>query len=150
MADGTTSPAACVRALGRGKIAATAFTFGQGYAQTRDAVMRRFLNELAKELFPNPMVEVKGSSDVDVVVGRQGQRLTVSLINTSGPHQSAPVIDEVSPVGPINLTIRQAARPAKVTLEPAGISLPFEYANGAIRVTVPRVEIHEIVVVENN
>lgn len=150
MADGTTAPAACVRALGRGKIAATAFTFGQGYVQTRDALMRRFLNELAKKLFPNPMVEVKGSSDVDVVVGRQGQRLTVSLINTSGPHQSAPVIDEVSPVGPINLTIRQAARPAKVTLEPAGISLPFEYADGAIRVTVPGVEIHEIVVVENN
>lgn len=149
MSDGTTRPAACVCDCGRGKIAATAFTFGQGYVDGRNAVMRRFLNDLARELFPDPLVEVKGSSDVDVVVGRQGGRLTVSLINTSGPHQSAPVIDEIPPVGPLDLTIRQATRPAKVTLEPAGISLPFEYQDGAIRVRVPRVEIHEIVVVEN-
>jgi hypothetical protein len=93
---------------------------------------------------------VKGSSDLDVVVGRQGGKLTVSLINTSGPHQSAPVVDAISPVGPLDMTIRQGSKPAKVTLEPAGISLPFEYEDGAIRVTVPRVDIHEIVVVEKN
>jgi alpha-L-fucosidase len=150
MSDGAAVPAAGICQLGRGKIAATSFTFGQGYGETRNDVMRRFLNDLARELFPSPMVEVKGSSDVDVVVGRQGDKLTVSLINTSGPHQSAPVVDAISPVGPIDLTIRQATKPAKVTLEPAGISLPFGYQDGAIRVTVPRVDIHEIVVVENN
>ena len=39
--------------------------------------------------------------------------------------------------------------PAKITLEPAGQPLPFEFRDGEIHVTVPRVDIHEIVVVEN-
>jgi hypothetical protein len=148
MSDGTTAPAAAIRSLGRGKIAATSFTFGQGYVDNRNVLMRRFLNDLSRELFPSPMVEVKGSSDVDVVVGRQGGKLTVSLINTSGPHQSAPVVDAIQSIGPLDVAIRQAARPTRVTLEPAGTSLPFEYRDSEIHLTVPSVGIHDIIVVE--
>jgi len=46
------------------------------------------------------------------------------------------------------VTIRQAAKPARITLEPTGTSLPFEHDSGEIRLTVPRVDIHEVLVVE--
>jgi len=140
--------AASIRESGRGKIAAVYFTFGQDYVTTRNNLSREFLNDLVRQLFPKPMVEVKGSSDVDVVVNRVGGKLAVNLVNTAGPHQSEPIVDSIPPVGPLDVTIRQAAKPAKVTLEPAGTVLPFEHRNGEIHLVVPRVDIHEIIVVE--
>jgi lysophospholipase L1-like esterase len=141
-------PAASLREFGRGKIAALYFTFGQDYGKTRNELSRRFLNDLVRQLFPRPMVEVKGTPDVDVVVNRLGGRLAVNLVNTAGPHQHEPVLDSIPPIGPLDITIRQAARPAKVTLEPNGTPLSFEHREGEIHLTVPRVAIHEILVVE--
>jgi hypothetical protein len=148
-ADKSTQPAAFVQEYGRGRIAATSFTFGQGYTDAQNSLMRRFLNDLSRQLFPKPMVEVTGSNDVDVVVNRQNGKLMVDLVNTAGPHRTQHVIDSIPPVGPLGVTIRQSMKPAKVTLEPVGTALPFEYRNGEIRLTVPRVEIHEIIVVDN-
>jgi len=143
----SSQPAASIGEFGQGKIAAVYFTFGQDYVNTRSSLSRQFLNDLARQLFPRPMVEVKGSSDVDVVVNRAGGKLAVNLANTAGPHQSEPIVDSIPPVGPLDVTIRQAAKPAKVTLEPAGTVLPFEHRNGEIHLVVPQVAIHEIIVV---
>jgi hypothetical protein len=46
------------------------------------------------------------------------------------------------------VTIRAAKKPAKVTLEPAGHMLPFTYFEGKIRVAVPQVAIHDMIVLE--
>jgi len=148
MADSSSQPAASVCEFGQGKIAAVYFTFGQGYVDARTDLARRFLNDLARELFPDPMVVVKGSRDVDVVVNRLNGKLMVNLVNTAGPHRTEPILDTIPPVGPLTVTIRHATNPTKVTLEPAGFSLPFEHHDGRIRCTVPHVEIHEIIVVE--
>ncbi len=147
-ADSPSQPAASVSEFGRGKIAAIYFTFGQGYVDARTVLARQFLNDLAHELFPDPMVEVKGSSDVDVVVNRLDGKLAVNLVNSAGPHRTEPILDSIPPVGPLDVTIRQAVRPTRVMLEPAGISLPFEYRDGEIHLTVPRVDIHDVIIVE--
>jgi hypothetical protein len=139
-----------VSEFGRGKIAATYFTFGQGYVKTRTDLMRQFLNDLVRELFPKPLVEVKGSRDVDVVVNRAAGKLAVNLVNTAGPHQREPVLDSIPPLGPLKVTIRQTAKPIRVRLEPAGVPLAFEHHDGEIRLSVPRVDIHEVIVVETD
>ena len=144
----TSQPAASITELGRGKIAATYLTFGQSYLSTRNPVARQFLNDLARQLFPKPMVEVRGSPEVDVVVNRLGNKLAVNLVNTAGPHQTEPILDAIPPVGPLTVTIRQPAKPARVTLEPAGKALAFDYRSGEIQLTLPRLEIHDIIVVE--
>jgi hypothetical protein len=147
-ADSPSQPAASIREFGRGKIAAVYFEFGRGYVNARTELARQFLNDLARELFPDPMVEVKGSHDVDVVVNRLDGKLMVNLVNAAGPHRTEPILDSIPPVGPLDVTIRHAAKPMKVRLEPAGVSLPFEHRDGRIHLTVPRVDIHEIVIVE--
>ncbi len=101
-----------------------------------------------RDLFPKPMVEVKGSSDVDVVVNRLGGKLAVNLVNTAGPHQTEPILDSIPPVGPLDITIRTPKEPARVTLEPGGQPLPFQYRDGEIQLTLPRLEIHSIIVVD--
>lgn len=146
-AASASQPAASVATLGRGRIAATCFTFGQAYHQAPTEAARRFLNDLVRQLFPQPMVEVTGSSDVDVCVARNHGKLLVNLVNTAGPHRTQSILESIPPVGPLAVTIRLPAKPAKVTLEPAGGPLAFEYRDGLVRLTVPQVAIHEAVVV---
>jgi hypothetical protein len=143
-------PAASITHLGQGRIAATYFSFSRGYLNQRSPQMRSFLNDLVRQLFPRPMVEVKGSPDVDVSVNRLRGKLAINLINSSGPHwdQQKPVFDSISPVGPLEIAIRTTTKPAKITLQPEDQALVFEYRDGVARLTVPRLEIHSVIVVE--
>ena len=75
--------------------------------------------------------------------------MLVHLVNTAGPHQTEPVVDAIPLVGPLTVTIRQSVRPSKITLEPVGKSLPFEFQNGLVRLTVPHLEIHDIIVLDS-
>ena len=132
---------------GRGKIACTSFS-GQTYLRQRPEPLRRALNDLTREVFPHPMVEVKGSNDVDVCVTRNHGKLLVNLINTAGPHRTQSILDTIPPVGPLDITIRLSHEPASVTLEPGARPLTCDYRDGQLRLTVPKVEIHEIVAVQ--
>lgn len=140
-------PAASIAKLGKGKIAATWFSFSQSYLKNRSAVSRDFLTGLVRELFPKPMLEVNGD-DVDVVLNRIDGKLAINLVNTSGPHASEPIIETIAPAGPINLLVRDIRKPKRVTLAPGGKPLPFEFRGGELTLTVPKVPIHEIVVIE--
>jgi hypothetical protein len=141
-------PGASIAELGKGHIAATYFAFGQGYSESPSDEARNFLNGLVRRLFPEPLVEVAGSHGVDVCVARNHGKLLVNLVNTSGPHRTQSIVESISPVGPLQVTIRQPAKPTKVTLEPAGQTLEFEYRDGAIQLTVPQIAIHEAIVIE--
>ena len=136
--------------LGKGRIAATYFSFSRGYLQARSPQMRSFLNHLVRQLFPGPMVEVRGSPDVDVSVNRLQGKLAINLVNASGPHwdQQKPLFDAIAPVGPLELAIRMAIKPAKITMQPEGQALAFEYRDDVARLSVPRLEIHSVIVVE--
>ena len=147
-ANAASWPAGSSAEFGKGKVAAIYFTFSQGYSKEGSKVARLFLNDLVKQLFPNPMVEVQGSSDVDVSIARNHGKLLVNLVNTSGPHQTTPIIQSIEPTGPIQVSIRLPAKPAKITLEPEGQSLPFTFEDGKVNVVVPKVDIHEILAVE--
>ena len=96
------------------------------------------------------MVEVKGSADVDVCVNRLHGKLTVNLVNISGPHWDTkkPLMESIEPVGPLEIAIRAPTKPARVTLQPEGQALAFEYREGVARLAVPRLEIHSILVIE--
>jgi hypothetical protein len=51
-------------------------------------------------------------------------------------------------VGPLQVKIRSAAQPAKVTLEPGGQPLSFNYHDGEVNLTVARLDLHRIIVIE--
>jgi len=143
-------PASSIASVGKGKIAATYFSFSRGYLNQRSPRMRAFLNDLTRQLFPAPMVEVTGSTDVEVSVNRLQGKLAVNLVNTSGAHWDTkkPLIDAIEPVGPLAISLRLAKKPAQVTLQPEGKALAFEYQDGVAHLTVPRLEIHSVFVVE--
>lgn len=149
-AKSAAQPAASITALGHGRIAATYCTFGRGYLNGRAAEVRQWFDVLVRQLFPQPMVEVKGSSNVDVAVMRQGARLAVNLVNTAGPHadHGKPIHSEIPPVGPLEIVIRTAKSPTRITWEPGRQPLEFAYRDGVVQLTLPKLEIHGVIVVE--
>jgi hypothetical protein len=142
--------AASIASYGKGKIAATYFNYGERYLHGANYVARDFLQALVQVLFPQPQVEVRGSHDVDVSLNRLDGKLMVNLVNTAGPHANANIFtfDEIPPLGPLEITIRCTAQPSSVTLQPEGQALPYAFENGEIRLTLPRLEIHSVIVVE--
>ncbi len=141
-------PAASIARLGRGCIAAVYADIGQVYSSDRSPAIRELVSDLADRLFQKPMVKVRGSGDVDVCLMRKDGRLLVNLINTSGPHQTAPVQEQIDPVGPLTVTIRLECKPRRITLEPEGKRLKYKYRDGEVSLDVPKVEIHSVIVVE--
>jgi hypothetical protein len=137
-----------VVALGKGKVAAIYFDFSEAYLKNRSAAFRGFLIDVVRRVFPKPKAEVTGSSNVDVVVNRIGGKLAINLVNTSGAHASEPITEAIDPVGPLGIVIRQERKPVKVTLEPGGHPIAFQFESGEVRLTLTKVEVHEIVVVE--
>ncbi len=146
---GPSETAASIAKLGKGKIAAVYFDCGITYNTCRTTVLRDFLNDLVKELFPKPTVEVEGSHLVDVSVMTKDGKLCVNLVNTAGTHANADyqTYDEIPPVGPLAITIR-TKKPKAIRRRPGNRKLKFTYAKGEAKLTIPRLEIHDIIVVE--
>lgn len=140
-------PAASIVTLGQGRIASTYFACGKVYQMARLELVRQFLSDLTRELFPSPLVEVRGSG-VDVCVARNHGKLLVNLVNTSGPHQTDSIQSSISPVGPVDITVRLGQPPASVTLEPGARSIATHYRDGQLRLNVPKVDIHDILVIQ--
>ena len=85
-----------------------------------------------------------------MAVNRVRGKLAINLVNTSGPHwdSNQSLIDAIAPVGPLKVSLRAATKPVRMTLEPRGQTIDFEYRDGKARCTVSRLGIHEVIVVE--
>jgi hypothetical protein len=102
-----------------------------------------------RKVLPEPIVEVTGAKDVDVSPRMLRGRLSIHLVNTSGPHADAPDggITEVKPVGPLTVSINLDQAPKSIIMQPEGTSLDITWANGRATVTLPRLGLYSILVV---
>jgi hypothetical protein len=142
--------AGAIRQLGKGRIAGVFLNSGARYLNGKVTVARDFLAGLVNNLFPAPLITLKGSHSVDVSLNRLNERLLVNLVNTAGPHDNPNVYvhDEILPLGPLQVTVRLAKKPARVAIRPSEQKLKVEYKNGLLSIIVPRLELHEILVIE--
>ncbi|MCE5308664.1 MAG: hypothetical protein LLG20_13580, partial [Acidobacteriales bacterium] len=96
-----------------------------------------------------PMVEVSGANSVEVVLRRKNGRFMVHLINTAGMTTSSDFQNNgaIPAVGPVKLKVKLAAAPTQVTVEPGARPLAGAWANGLWQAAVPRLTLHEIIVI---
>ncbi len=129
--------------VGSGQVAVLSQNVTSG--QLPASVVRSAVESLA----PGFVVNVNGCSTVDVSVRTtQHGRLAVHLVNTSGDHESAGIIESIDPIGPLTVAIRCQNHPRRVTLMPSGRALDYQYEEGEIRLTLDKVAIHDVIVVE--
>ena len=137
-----------IQSLGKGKIGVLPFPVGAEYEKNGDESLRKQVDAAVSRLFPNPLVEVSGSNWVDVSVSQLNGKRMVHLVNTSGDHRNAGIIRSIEPVGPLQISIRCDRKPSKITLQPAGKTCDFTYADGKAQVRIDSVEIYDILVIE--
>lgn len=58
------------------------------------------------------------------------------------------IIEDVIPLYNVEVKVKLSSKPERVYCAPKGEELDFEYTNGYVKVVVPRVEGHEMVVFE--
>ena len=147
---GSYHSAASIRQYGQGKIAAVYFDFGERYCNGKTTVARDFINGLARELFPRPLVAVTGSHNIDVCVNRINGKLAVNLVNTSGPHANKDVYvyDEIPPIGPVEIIVRDVSHANRVTIQPGGHTVEFQRQNDEISFVLPKLDIHQVIILD--
>lgn len=134
--------------LGKGTIGFLPVAIGEEYEKSGNQTLRKLLSGAVRTLFPNPLVEITGSTWVDVSVSQLKGKLMIHLVNSSGDHKSVGIIQSINPVGPLQLSIRCDRKPTKITLQPEGKNCDFFYTDGKVQVNVDKVDIYDIVVIE--
>jgi hypothetical protein len=95
-------------------------------------------------------VSVTGGGMLDVSYWRQDKSLTVHLVNLTNPMFLKGPIREILPVGPFEVTVSPPPG-VKITgarLLESGSKVAVKSSGGRIALTVPRVAVHEIIVLE--
>ena len=137
-----------MHSVGSGKLGLLPRAVGADYEKNADASLRKQLAAAVRALFPNPLVEVSGSPWIDVSISRLKDMRLVHLVNTSGDHKNAGIMEKIDPVGPLRVTIRCNERPSEITLQPAGKKCEFTFEDGKVTVNVDSVEIYDILVIK--
>ena len=98
---------------------------------------------------PQP-VEVEGPGLLDVTVWRQRDSMTVHLVNLTNPMMMKGPLRETIAVGAQRVRVRlpPQTRPRQVRLLTAAISPAVETSADALVVTVPSVDVHEVVAID--
>jgi hypothetical protein len=146
--SGTLKDTPTTSALGRGKIGFIPQNIGTAYLEGNREDIRELVNGTVRTLFPNPIVEVKGSPWVDVSASKLGNQTVIHLVNTSGDHKKSTYIEKVQPLPALDVAIRMDKKPSKVTLQPEGRALKFSYQDGKVKVKVNGVSIYDLLVLE--
>ena len=98
---------------------------------------------------PQP-VDVEGPGLLDVTIWRQRDSMTVHLVNLTNPMMMKGPLRETIPIGPQRVRVRlpAQARARRVRLLTAGTSPHVEQSGDLLTLTVPSVDVHEVVAID--
>ena len=95
-------------------------------------------------------VRVKGAAVLDIACWRQKDSLSVHLVNLTNPRMMKGPIREIYPVGPLEVTVEVPSGFVlkRVKLLTAGVEAVWRQSGSGVVVEVPRVAMHEVIVLE--
>jgi hypothetical protein len=147
----TDSREAYLRDLGRSRVAYFPWDIDRTFWDVLSVDHGRLLqNTIAWALNEPAPVEVTGRGLLDVTAWRQRGSLTVHLVNLTNPMMMKGPLREAIPVGPLRARIQLPAgtRARRVQLLTAGLAPHVERNGDYLTVTIPSVEIHEVIAVD--
>jgi len=102
-------------------------------------------------LYPDPLVTVNMPSGGQVSLMRQPgkERLILHLLYaTPIKRGQTEVIEDIVPLHDLNVSVRMATAPRKVSYAPSGESIEFTYNGGRVQFTVARLDMHAMIVIQ--
>jgi beta-galactosidase GanA len=146
----TGSPAITVNTYGKGKgVFLSNDIFGAYYLRPQWNLKNLFRN-LLNDVIPEKLVEMDAPSNVEVVLAEKGNSKQVHLVNhyrDKALGDSYTIVENVLPVYDIKIKVKADQRPGSVELMPEGEKLKFDYDNGCVGFTVPKLHIYSIAVI---
>lgn len=123
--------------------------FATYYAQG-NTIYRRLVENCIALLLSDPLLTTDAGPSVEVSLMAQPNRWLIHLVNyhTEKRGLSPEVIEEIPPRFQIGLKVRTPFRPSRVSLAPGGEAVAWHANDEYVTVTVPRLDIHQIVVLE--
>jgi len=143
--------AATINKFGKGKVGAVYGPVASIYFRSHHPWLREFIGGLTRELFPDPAVRVDGPYCVDISLRTTHDgKLSVHLLNTANMPlpDRYDFTDFIPPVHNVRVDIRAPAKPTSVSLVPDGGPVDWSWKDGRLTVTVPRLHIHGVLVIE--
>jgi hypothetical protein len=140
-----------LRDLGRSRVVYIPWDIGRTFWEVMSVDHGRLLrNAVSWAANEAPPVQVTGPGLLDVTVWRQRDSMTVHLVNLTNPMMMRGPLREVIPVGPERVAVRLPAgtRAKKVQLLTAGTAPRVDESGGVLTVTVPSVDVHEVVAID--
>lgn len=145
----TDIPLAVTRKVGKGEVVYLAADIGRGYAENPFQRMRKLLAYWTDQA--GPWLKIEAPKVVEATAFKKNGETIIHLVNspitTIRPTvmwQRMPLVDEIVPVTDLKVSIKGDFKSAR--LEPSGINLRIKKLEGWSEVTVPKVDIHEMVV----
>ena len=137
----------------RGRVGYVAFPLFRAYRRSASRVYRTLLANLIDLLAPERLVEAQLPSSAQVTVMQQpttGGRLVTHVLSYAAERRTPQidVIEDVVALHDVRLKLRAGYKPARVYEAPSSAALAYEWKDGVVSVTIPRVEGHAMVVVE--
>jgi hypothetical protein len=145
---------------GKGYVAYPVFRL---YRAVGQPIYRYLVDALIDRLMPDAMVSTDlpsaGRLTLTVQPGQQRHILHLlygapqlrgqAMPMPGGQTRAMEIIEDIPPIGPVSATVRLARRPSRVIEAESGQPLDWTWtADGALRITVPRLRIHAAVVIE--
>jgi len=139
------------RPVGRGAVVAVHGAVFEDYVLSHDPRGRRWLRSLIDSQSIDFTVDVDAPPHLELIARRRDGRLLLNLVNRGAAEvisETRPIIDYLYSVQDIELSVRLPAVPARVTLEPDGAPLDFDYIDGRAVIEVPCIDVHGVVAID--
>lgn len=122
------------------------------YQQHGNLTFRGVVGRCLDLLLPERTLETDAPATAEVSLMRQGDRDIVHVINYAASRRSpahVEVLEEPVPLRDVTVRLRRTATTTMVRLVHAATTLAFDAEDGSVRVNVPRIDAHELIVFEH-
>jgi len=147
----TKVPAATIKQVGKGMIAAIYGPIATIYGDYRYPRIRSFVGQVLKALVDTMPVEIEAPAYIHLTVREKPNQLIVHLLNTTSANPLSPVnpyVEAIPKVGPIKVTVQCAKRPQKVSLAPDATGMTWKWSKGVLTATIESIHIHSALVID--
>ena len=137
-------------AVQKGDVITIPYPIFSAYATHGNYPYRLLVANLLQRLLPDPILLLDAPTGTETSVMRQKRRTVVHLLYFCPERRATnlDLIEDVVAVADVPLSLKLAKRPRRVYLAPSGAALPFEYEDGRVKITVPEIRGHAMVVFE--
>ena len=120
------------------------------YGTHANLAARSLVENCIRLLLPDRLVETDAPSTAEITVTRQGSRKIVHLLYYPADRRTADldIAEDTVPLRNVPLSLLSERPPRRVYCAPSEQPLIYDYVKGRVRVVVPIVEGHQMVVVE--